>query len=202
MNELYHHGIKGQKWGIRRYRNEDGSLTEAGKRRLQKKNYKTFRKGEMHSRSTSSMMKDIQIPNNATTKKSITELRNAIKERSKYRSEKEKIVDQYWKKYGDIYNRDPKTMKSSSNISWIKDPKFVESQKKESSMDKKINNINRNIAKEVFGKYVDKPFHFIDAGSGITMGKEFSKTLESDMDYKFDKKYWDSLLKDSIEEDW
>ena len=32
-NELYHHGIKGQKWGIRRYQNSDGSLTEEGKRR-------------------------------------------------------------------------------------------------------------------------------------------------------------------------
>lgn len=32
-NELYHHGIKGQKWGIRRFQNEDGSLTEEGKDR-------------------------------------------------------------------------------------------------------------------------------------------------------------------------
>lgn len=31
MYELYHHGIKGQKWGIRRYQNPDGSLTAAGK---------------------------------------------------------------------------------------------------------------------------------------------------------------------------
>lgn len=30
---LAHHGIKGQRWGIRRYQNEDGSLTEAGKKR-------------------------------------------------------------------------------------------------------------------------------------------------------------------------
>lgn len=30
---IAHHGIKGQKWGIRRYQNEDGSLTEAGKKR-------------------------------------------------------------------------------------------------------------------------------------------------------------------------
>lgn len=32
-DELYHHGIKGQKWGQRRFQNEDGSYTEAGKRR-------------------------------------------------------------------------------------------------------------------------------------------------------------------------
>lgn len=29
-NELYHHGIKGQKWGHRRYQNPDGSLTDEG----------------------------------------------------------------------------------------------------------------------------------------------------------------------------
>lgn len=34
-NELYHHGIKGMRWGIRRYQNPDGSLTPAGKKRLQ-----------------------------------------------------------------------------------------------------------------------------------------------------------------------
>ena len=32
-NELTHWGIKGQKWGVRRYQNKDGSLTAAGRER-------------------------------------------------------------------------------------------------------------------------------------------------------------------------
>ena len=34
--ELKHHGIKGQRWGIRRYQNEDGSLTPRGRKRYNK----------------------------------------------------------------------------------------------------------------------------------------------------------------------
>lgn len=32
-NELQHHGIKGQKWGVRRYQNKDGSLTAEGRKK-------------------------------------------------------------------------------------------------------------------------------------------------------------------------
>lgn len=34
--ELYHHGVKGQQWGVRRYQNKDGSLTALGRKRASK----------------------------------------------------------------------------------------------------------------------------------------------------------------------
>ena len=36
QNELSHYGVKGMKWGVRRYQNSDGSLTSKGKKRYSK----------------------------------------------------------------------------------------------------------------------------------------------------------------------
>ena len=44
-NELYHHGILGMKWGVRRFQNADGTLTNAGKKRYSAKDAMQIAKG-------------------------------------------------------------------------------------------------------------------------------------------------------------
>ena len=52
-NELRHHGILGQKWGIRRFQKNDGTLTSAGKKRYADNESSTSRKlAEMKGRKT------------------------------------------------------------------------------------------------------------------------------------------------------
>ena len=55
---LEHHGIKGMKWGIRRYQNPDGSLTEAGYRKYYNKKGKLSLSGEL-ARNKANDIRDI-----------------------------------------------------------------------------------------------------------------------------------------------
>lgn len=59
MTELTHWGIKGMKWGVRRYENPDGTLTEAGKKRYSKQFKRIAKKGldEYNSKSTERWVK-------------------------------------------------------------------------------------------------------------------------------------------------
>lgn len=62
MIELYHHGVKGMKWGVRRYRNADGSLTSAGQRRLSRSIIKDY-KNTNHATTDRFRYKDRQVSN-------------------------------------------------------------------------------------------------------------------------------------------
>ncbi len=72
---ISHHGILGMRWGVRRYQNSDGSLTDAGRRRAQKLKgeYKTL---------TGKKLKG-KIPKEEPHKRKITEL-NATELKTRY----------------------------------------------------------------------------------------------------------------------
>lgn len=61
MNYLEHHGILGQKWGIRRYQNSDGTLTAEGKKRYSDSSEKTkeyySNKADTHRKKAESALK-------------------------------------------------------------------------------------------------------------------------------------------------
>lgn len=60
-SELYHHGIKGQRWGVRRYRNEDGSLTKAGRKRYNRELKRQAREKRRYEKRSLSYMSDDEL---------------------------------------------------------------------------------------------------------------------------------------------
>lgn len=106
-NELYHHGIKGQKWGIRRYQNEDGTLTEAGRKRyyttdssgidrLNKRgerfNKKNLKKFKSYKDSTVHNMRAVNKSKYDSLVKELREVK--VKNKEFYLAEREKWLNQ------------------------------------------------------------------------------------------------------------
>lgn len=72
-NELMHHGIHGMRWGVRRYQNKDGSLTAAGRKRINQLDSEYQRlTGEKLSKSSADVKKTESKPK----RKSISEMTN------------------------------------------------------------------------------------------------------------------------------
>lgn len=86
-NELYHHGVKGMRWGVRRYQNKDGSLTSAGKKRYD--NDQTKKKLSSINSRTAAKIKKIRAEGKAKLKIAKAEAKAAAKiakEEAKYQT--------------------------------------------------------------------------------------------------------------------
>lgn len=102
---IAHHGIKGQKWGRRRYQNPDGSLTEAGRKHLEKKDEKWAKK-------------NYNKVYKQTYKKSEKELREYLRRKLNPRYKNQRIgytyMNEYNKKLAEIMNKNAKSLVSPS----------------------------------------------------------------------------------------
>lgn len=86
-DELYHHGVKGQKWGVHRHQNRDGSLIKSGKKRSTKiSNFLSKYKEKTVAKKASKTLtsKEISKLTDDELKKRIDRMDLEIKYKSKY----------------------------------------------------------------------------------------------------------------------
>lgn len=90
-DELYHFGVKGVKWGVRRYQNEDGSLTSLGKKR--DKMLSDRKTAKKHS-TTSNMVKAEYSRREFEDAKTRLKLENQKKKSKRQQDLEKKYIDQ------------------------------------------------------------------------------------------------------------
>lgn len=105
-DEIKHHGIKGQKWGVRRYQNEDGSLTAKGKQRYGTKENFEKQYPEDVKRNVKAAKKTVGVAEKAATAKQQKRERAKEEKKREIKADREKQIREEAYKMSDKELRD------------------------------------------------------------------------------------------------
>ena len=137
-NELKHHGVKGQKWGVRRFQNADGSLKPAGRKRY---NDDVNEKKAAYKDAKKAYNKSFRSANSYSERHFISQYVNKDKRAESDRrwndaADKAKALDKAKKDY--------KQAKASADKAAVKkyEKKFNEAEKASNIADKKWNEVS------------------------------------------------------------
>ena len=94
MDEYYlaHHGIKGMRWGVRRYQNSDGTLTDAGRKRMLKRAQKYDEKAKAGGRRSEAHKAKAAEARKAVRTSDLTKARQAKEAKKQHEIDKENAL--------------------------------------------------------------------------------------------------------------